>query len=167
MKGNQPSLRRELKALPWADVPIVDRTTEKGHGRTEQRTLKLTAVVAGINFPGAQMALQITRSRKTTTGHRSTEVIYAITDLGFRDVSPAELADAARAHWGIENQLHWIRDVTFAEDLSQIRAGNGPAVMATLRNVTISLHRLAGATNIAQACRRLGRHPTRVIPLIN
>ena len=66
-----------------------------------------------------------------------------------------------------DEEPHWVRDVTFAEDLSQIRAGNGPAVMATLRNVAISLHRLAGATNIAQACRRLGRHPNRVIPLIN
>ena len=158
---------RELTALPWTGVPIVDRTTDKGHGRTEQRTFKLTAVTAGINFPGAQMALQITWRGKTTTGHQSAEAIYAITDLGFRDVSPAALADAARAHWGIENQQHWAGDVTFAEALSQIRAGNAPAVLATLRNVAISLHRLACATNITQACRRLGRHPNRVIPLIN
>ena len=109
--------------------------------------------------------MQITRRRTTKTG-LSTEVIYAITALGFRDISPAELADAARAHWGIENRLHWVRDVTVAEDLSQIRTGNGPAVMATLRNVAVSLHRLAGATTIAEACRRAGRRPNRVISLI-
>ena len=57
--------------------------------------------------------------------------------------------------------------MTFAEDLSQIRTGNGIAVMATLRNVAVSLHRLAGATTIAEACRRLSRHPNRVLPLIN
>ena len=87
VKGNQPLLLRQLKALPWLEVPVADRTTDKGHGRTEQRRLKLTAVAAGIGFPGAQLALQITRWRTTKTGHLSTEVIYAITDLGFRDVS--------------------------------------------------------------------------------
>ena len=62
-------------------------------------------------------------------------MIYAITDRGFRNVTPAVLGEAAQPHWGIENRLHWVRHVTFAEDLSQIRTGNGPAVMATLRNV--------------------------------
>lgn len=71
-----------------------------------------------------------------------------------------------RHHWGIENRLHWIRDVTFAEDLSQIRTRHGPAVMATLRNLAISLHRPAGATSIATACRTVSRHPNRVFPLL-
>ena len=74
------------------------------------------------------MTLQITRRRRANLGRWKTEVIYAITDLGFRGVSPAQLADAARAHWGDGNQLHWVRDVTFTEDLSQIRTGNGPAI---------------------------------------
>ncbi len=92
--------------------------------------------------------------------------IYAITDLTPDTASPGELADALRAHWGIENRLHWIRDVTFAEDLSQIRAGHGPAVMAALRNLAISLHRRASAANIAAACRHISRHPGRVLPLL-
>ena len=166
VKGNQPLLLRQLKALPWLEVPVADQTTDKGHGRTEQRTVKLTAVAAGIDFPGAQLALQITRWHKTKSGPLSTEVIYAITDLGFRDMSPAELADAARAHWGSENRLHWVRDVTFTEDLSQIRTGSGPAVMATLRNIAVSQHHPAGATNIAAPCRRVSRHPNRVIALL-
>ena len=118
VKGNQPTLLRQLTALPLTDVPVADRTLKKGHGRTKQRTVKLTSIAAGITFPGAQTAVQITRQRKTKTGHWHTEVIYAITDLGFRQIDPATLADAARAHWGIENRLHWVRDVTFAEDLS-------------------------------------------------
>jgi hypothetical protein len=56
--------------------------------------------------------------------------------------------------------------VTFAEDLSQVRSGHGPAVMATLRNLAISLHRRAGADNIAAACRHISRHPNRVLRLI-
>jgi hypothetical protein len=69
-------------------------------------------------------------------------------------------------HWNIENRLHWIRDVVFGEDHCQIRTETGPAVMATLRNLAISVHRLAGATNIAAACRHVGRHPNRVLPLL-
>ena len=65
-----------------------------------------------------------------------------------------------------DNRLHWIRDVTFAEDLSQVRTGHGPANMATLRNLALSRHRIAGADNIAAACRHVGRHPNRVLPLL-
>ena len=65
-----------------------------------------------------------------------------------------------------DNRLHWIRDVVFAEDHSQVRTGNGPAVMATLRNLAISTHRLTGAINIAAACRDVSRHPNRVLHLV-
>ncbi len=82
------------------------------------------------------------------------------------DIRADQLAEAIRRHWSIENRLHWIRDVIFDEDHSQIRTGTGPAVMATLRNLAISVHRLAGATNIAAACRHIGRHPNRVLPLL-
>jgi predicted transposase YbfD/YdcC len=167
VKGNQPRLLRQLCALPWAHVPVADHTTGKGHGRVEERTMKLTAIAAGIAFPGAALALQVTRRRKALTGKKwQTETVHAITDLTLEQTSPAQLADALRAHWGIENRLHWVRDVTFDEDRSQIRTGHGPAVMATLRNLAISLHRAAGATNIAQACRIVSRHPNRVLPLL-
>lgn len=167
VKANQPTLLRQLKALPWNDVPVADTTTDKAHGRQEHRTLKLTAVSAGIGFPHAALALQITRrSRPLTGGRWRTEIVHAITDLTAEQTTPVELADAVRGHWGIENRLHWVRDVTYGEDLSQIRTGHGPAVMATLRNLAISLLRKAGATNIAAACRHLSRHPARVLPMI-
>ncbi len=94
------------------------------------------------------------------------ETVYAITDLSIEQTTVAELADAARAHWGIENRLHWVRDVTYAEDLSQVRTGHGPAVMATLRNLAIGLHRTAGASSIATACRATARHPARPLAMI-
>ena len=65
-----------------------------------------------------------------------------------------------------DNKLHWVRDVTFAEDHSQVRTGNAPQVMATFRNLAISLHRLAGATNIAAALRHHGRSATRPLRLL-
>jgi len=154
VKANQPTLLRQLRALPWADVPVADQTSNTGHGRNETRTVKMTTVVAGLGFPHARLALQVQRrSRRTGSRRWRTETVHAITDLTSDQTSAAELADALRAHWGIENRLHWVRDVTFAEDLSQIRTGHGPAVMATLRNLAISLHRQAGSGSIATACR--------------
>lgn len=72
----------------------------------------------------------------------------------------------AHLRWQIENGLHWIRDVTYAEDFSQVRAGAGPQVMATLRNLAISLHRLTGATNIAAALRHHARNAARPLQLL-
>ncbi len=63
-------------------------------------------------------------------------------------------------------RLHWVRDVTFGEDLSQIRTGNGPQVMATLRNLAITLHRLTGVTNIAKALRHHARNAKHPITLL-
>jgi hypothetical protein len=92
-------------------------------------------------------------ARTGKKGRWRTETVYAITDLAPHEARPEELAAWIRGHWQIENGLHWVRDVTFAEDLSQVRTGTAPQVMASLRNLAISLHRLAGATNIAKGPR--------------
>ncbi len=76
-----------------------------------------------------------------------------ICSLPFESAHPAAIAAWLREHWGIENSVHWIRDVTFDEDRSTVRTGTAPQAMATLRNTAINLHRIAGATNIAEACR--------------
>jgi predicted transposase YbfD/YdcC len=167
VKRNQPTLHRQLRDLPWKQVPVAHRTHDKAHGRVESRSVKLTAVNAGIGFPTAHLAVQVTRRRRPLTGRKwRTETVYAVTDLTFADVRAEQIADALRGHWCIENRLHWVRDVTFTEDHSQVRTGTGPAVMATLRNLAISMHRLTGAANIAAACRDVSRHPNRVLRLI-
>lgn len=114
VKGNQPKLHTQLKALPWRDIPTVDVTSGKGRGRTEPRTVKTTAVADGIGFPHAATAVQVTRRRLTGRKWR-TETVYAITDLDQTQIHPDELADILRGHWHIENRLHWVRDVTFAD----------------------------------------------------
>jgi predicted transposase YbfD/YdcC len=170
VKNNRPKLRAQLAGLPWRDIPALDLSQDKSHGRVESRTLKLTAIGSGILFPHAQLAAQIVRRRRpntpAATGAWHTETVYAVTDLGFGDIRPDQLAKIIRNHWSIENKLHWIRDVTFAEDHSQIRTGNGPTVMATLRNFALSRHRLDGHTNIAAACRHTSRHPIRAADLL-
>jgi predicted transposase YbfD/YdcC len=157
-KGNQPTLHRQLKALPWAQIPAGDRTRSRGHGRKETRTVKAVTLhtPGGIAFPRAQQAVRITRTR-TIDGKSSRETAYLITSLPAADAQPADLQKWARAEWLIENQVHYVRDVTFREDQHRARTGTGPAVMATLRNTAIGWHRINGETNIARANRRAER----------
>jgi predicted transposase YbfD/YdcC len=163
VKGNQPTLRRQLAELPWAEVPITDTQHNRGHGRVEKRTLKVVTVAGGIGFPHAAQAIQVTRKiRKRNSPKWRTETVYAVTDLTATKARAEQLATWLRGHWCIEVRLHWVRDVVFGEDLSQVRTGNGPQVMATLRNLAITLHRRSGATNIAKALRHHARdtkHP--------
>ena len=140
VKDNQPTLRKKLKSLPWKQIPVLDRKTEHGHGRTTTRTLKAAEIAEGIGFPGAVQVLQLTRTATDDkTGKKHTEVLYAVTSLSVADAKPAQIAAWLRGHWAIENRLHWVRDVTYSEDHSQIRTEGGPQVMATLRNTGISI----------------------------
>lgn len=82
-----------------------------------------------------------------------------------RTGSPDELATWIRGHWTVENRLHWVRDVTYDEDRSQVRTGSGPRAMASLRNLAISILRINGITNIAQALRHHG-DPLRPVALL-
>ena len=99
------------------------------------------------------------------TGHASpsVETVYAITSLDHHDADARLLAAWIRSHWTIENCLHWVRDVTEGEDHSSVRTGNGPQVMAALRNTAINIIRLRGGTNIAAAHRGFSYQPTDVL----
>ena len=167
VKRNQPHLYARLAALPWREVPVGHDTRASGHGRAEWRTLKITAVTAGLGFPHAAQAIQIVRRRRRLNSTRwSTETVYAITSLSATQTSPDELAAALRGHWSIEDRLHWVRDVTFGEDLSQVRTGNGPRVMASLRNLAITILRLTQTANIAAALRHHARRSDRPLQTI-
>jgi hypothetical protein len=89
--------------------------------------------------------------------------VYAITSLTFEQASPARLANHLRGHWAIESGLHYIRDVTFAEDGSQVRTGTGPSVMACLRNLAIGAAQQCGPINLA-ALRHHARDPAGPLP---
>jgi predicted transposase YbfD/YdcC len=167
VKRNQPTLHRQLAALPWANVPITDIQNDRAHGREERRTLKVVTVAAGIGFPHARQAIQITRKRRKLKSKKwSTETVYAITDLAPEHARPHHLQTWLRGHWAIETRLHWVRDVTYGEDNSQTRTRNGPQVMASIRNLAINLIRLSGATNIAAALRHHARATTNPITLV-
>ena len=79
---------------------------------------------------------------------------------------PERVAGWVQGHWGIEDRLHWVRDVTFDEDRCRVRTGAGAENMASLRNLAISLHRLADAANIAAALRHVARNVKRAVNLL-
>lgn len=159
VKANQPTLRRALAALPWAQVS-GSRRRQAGHGRAESRSVKvldLDGDPAAALFPHAARAIKVVRRRREQrTGRTSVEIVYAVTSLTYRQADPGLLAGWIQGHWGIENRVHYVRDVTQGEDASRIRTGTGPEVMAILRNTALNLHRLEGHTNIASAQRRAG-----------
>ena len=164
VKGNQPTLHAACKKLPWAKVP-AHRVTSTGHGRRATRTIKVVTAPAWVTFAGANQIAQIRRT-VTKAGKRSVEVVYVITSADHLAAPPATLAAWVQGHWGIENRLHWVRDVSFDEDRSQVRTGNAPRVMATLRNTAISLLRLTGWENIAAGLRHHARTPNSPIKLL-
>jgi predicted transposase YbfD/YdcC len=90
--------------------------------------------------------------------------VYAITSLTPVQAGPAEIARYIRGHWAIE-ALHHIRDVTYTEDASQVRTGNAPQAMASLRNLAIGILR-AGRSNIAKALRHNARNHRRPLTLL-
>ena len=109
-----------------------------------------------------------TKNRKARTAKatsRSVEVVHLVCSLPMTDAQPETVAAWVRGHWGIENQLHWIRDVVFDEDRHQLRTRNGPEIMAALRNLAISLIQLTYSTQtaIASTTRPLSRHPKQAI----
>jgi hypothetical protein len=164
IKGNQKTLHTRLKALPWARVPEAARVRSVGHGRAETRTIRVIDLTGSTDghgefFPGVTQALKIVRRRRARGGRWSVQTVYAITSLDARQADPALLACWVRGHWSIEAGLHWVRDVTFGEDHSQIRTDHGPTNLAALRTLAINALRLTGHANIAAGLRQHARTP--------
>ena len=138
--------------------------------RTESRSIKVIDCdgtdVPGL-FPAARRAIKVVRRRTTADGRRSVETVYALTSLDHRAAELGLLAAWLRGHWGIENRVHHVRDVTQREDASRIRTGNGPQVMAALRNTATNIARLTGHDNIAAAQRAAAWHPTAITNALN
>jgi predicted transposase YbfD/YdcC len=166
VKANQPTLLDRCARLAWHNVPVLDRTRDRAHGRVELRTLK-AVTVRRFGLPHTAQVIQVTRRVRDLRSRRwRTVVIYAVTSLTHAQASPARLADLIRGHWAIENGLHYVRDVTFAEDASQVRTGTGLQVMACLRNLAIGALSRAGPVNLAAVLRHHARDPRRPLAIL-
>jgi hypothetical protein len=120
-----------------------------------------------VDFPHAAQVFAIRRDTTEMVSQKSRiETVYGITSLKAECADPERLLALSRNHWTIENRLHWVRDVTFDEDRSRVRKGAGAQVMASLRNLAISLLRIAGARYIAPALRRCARSDCDALRLI-
>ena len=148
--------------------PPEAQTVEKAHGRLETRKIWTSSEINDfVLFPHCGQIAQLQRYRQDIkSGKLHTETAYLITSLSPTEANAERLLLLARGHWGIENKSHYVRDVTFDEDRSQVRKNSGPRVMATLRNFAISILRLSGYQNIASALRDMAAKPHRALRLI-
>lgn len=172
VKENQAQLRADIELVftlpPAGDRQETARTVDIGHGRIEQRNVTTSEALVGYSdWPGLAQVFEVGRHVIIQkTGQERAEVVYGVTSLPPERATPGRVLDLVRGHWLIENKSHWVRDVTFDEDRSQVRCGSIPQVMAALRNTAIGLLRRAGHTNIAAACRRLAAQPAQALALI-
>lgn len=160
VKNNQPTLLADIQQvfapstpLPgWSD-PAPDwqtaRTVEAGHGRIEERVLTVSSMLTDYTpWPGLAQVFRLERRVTDGLGRERREIRYGVTSLPAASAPPARLLAIARAHWGIENGLHYRRDVSLHEDASLLRRGQGPAVLAALNNAVIGLIRQHGERNL-------------------
>ena len=148
--------RREVRLL-WA---VADPFVNRVPGTQGQ---------AGAPWPHLRQVGRVERRRtvrRRGQPHTEVEVTYAVTSLRPERATAALLLAHLRRHWGIEHRLHWVRNVTFDEDRSQVRTGAAPQVMAAGRNLTLALLRRAGHANIAAALRTYADRPRDAVALI-
>ena len=137
----------------------------------EKRELWASSQLNGyLDFPHVGQVFLVRRTRivRTRDGQTKTEVdqCVGVTSLSTERANPERLLTLSRGHWAIENRLHWVRDVTFDEDRSQVRTGHGPQLLAALRNMAISLVRLAGSNSVRPALRALASQPDDALRLL-
>ena len=143
-------------------------SVEKAHGFLTTRTLTASTLLTDdTNWPGLDQVYQYRIERKhLRTGEITHQTQYGITSLAPQDASAEDLLTLRRGHWTIENKVHWIRDVVFAEDASQVRTGGIPQVMAALRNTVLSVLRFKGYTKISETLRFFAARPKLAVKLI-
>lgn len=187
VKKNQPRLYEDITLLfsepPFDETFATAEQRSRHGGRLEMRRVWVSSALNEyLDWPGVHQVCKVERVTQQK-GKVSREVRYAITSLG-KQVGPVELLQHIRGHWGIgpkvgrpagQNRLHYVRDVTFGEDASQVRTGSAPQVMGpsvgrpvgpALRNAVIGVLRNEGATNIAAAIRENGWKQDNVFRLL-
>jgi predicted transposase YbfD/YdcC len=174
VKDNQPTLRDDISTLfsePAAMAETMTATcrTDLHGSRIEVRTLQASSALTAeyCGWPGLQQVFRVERHRiDKRTRTRTVTVGFGITSLTPVRANAQRLATILRGHWGIENRLHWLRDVDFGEDASRIRLGKAPQTMAILRNVAISLLGLLGYDSPIEGLRHFASHPADAVKLV-
>ncbi len=179
VKENQPELRQEIAFLFQPEHTVkgfspgtkdfrTARTSEKGHGREEQRTLTASSELKGyLPWPGVEQVFQLERhSKRMKDGQITHEVVYGVTSLTAQEASADQLLALVRSHWGIENGLHYRRDETLREDWCHLKQGHAPRAMAVINNLIVGLVLRRGYTNLPAARRYYDAHPQHAQQLV-
>jgi len=145
VKGNQPGLLRAVRAGMFTSaIHGYHLEEERGHGRVVRREI-WTGPVEAVVFPGAAQIFRIRREVCDLAGRMlSVEIVHGVTSLSAERASATAVAAWVRRHWGIENKLHWVRDVVFGEDGQHAYLGASAHTTGMIHNLAISLLRLAG-----------------------
>jgi len=152
-KGNQPHMEENIQLwfepepepIPgMANLPKDFETVcqiSKGHGRLEERTITVSSQLKDfLDWPYLEQVFKLER-RFTflKTGEIQHQIVYGFTSLTREEISPNRLLEMIRSYWGIENGLHYRRDVTLQEDHTRMTKGNAGQVMACLNNLVLGL----------------------------
>jgi len=144
LKGNQGTLHQDVKLFfesSNTSPAIAHENYDKGHGRFETRSVRVTSDIEWLTKNHPQWSkltsiIAVTACRELK-GKTTEETRYFISSLNASD--PERLGQIVRAHWGIENNLHWVLDHAFREDEQRMRAGNSDANMAVMRHIALNL----------------------------
>jgi len=149
--------RREVRLLwAWADPEINRYVGSSGE--------------AAVPWPHVRQICRVERRRllvrRGQVYKTQVEVTYAISSAPPERADATRLLRVLRGHWGIENKVHWVRDVTMDEDRCQVRSGAAPQAFAACRNLALTLLRRAGHENIAAALRTNSGRPHSAVNLV-
>ncbi len=143
------------------------KQVDKGHGRIEVRQIKVSSELAEYaRWPYLSQVFEIKREW-SAKGKWHSEVHLGITSLPAEVASPGDLLVWRRGHWGIENRLHWVKDVVLGEDKSTLHLGAGPQVVGAIRNTVLNLLRKAGHSRISARLRHNSRNPLAALALLD
>ena len=151
LKGNRPALFADVVAFfadPPTDITLsAHTTTDADHGRIEERRHSVCHNTQWLfsdrrypdepHFPHLAMIAMV-ENHVEREGRKSTERRYYLSSV---KLDAQAFAAAVRAHWGIENRLHWVLDVVFHDDLTRLRTGSGPQNMAVVKHIAMNLVR--------------------------
>jgi predicted transposase YbfD/YdcC len=118
-----------------------------------------------LRWPGVEQVCVLERVRRIG-GVEQKETAFAITSLTPEKASARRLLELSRGHWGIENRLHWVKDVVLGEDACRVRRGRGPQILSGLRNAVLGLLHRNGLNKIAAALRHLAAFPMKAVQLV-
>jgi len=158
LKGNQGTLHDDVTCFfesEHTSPPVGFESIDGDHGRIEQRSVRASNDIEWLkdrhpHWCALRSIVAVTAQRECSNGHKSEETRYFITSLDATD--PARLGYIVRAHWGIENNLHWVLDSAFDEDSNRARKGNSAANMAVVRHIALNLIKADTSSKIGHYC---------------